>query len=64
MPAVGLEPTISVLEWGKTVHALGRAATVLGILYLARRENTQIAGGGGGMDTCPSVKKWFVACDL
>jgi hypothetical protein len=30
MPQVGLEPTIPVLEKAKTVHALGRAATVIG----------------------------------
>jgi hypothetical protein len=26
MPPVGFEPTISVLEWAKTVHALDRAS--------------------------------------
>jgi hypothetical protein len=30
MPEVGFELTISVFEWAKTVHALGRAATVIG----------------------------------
>jgi hypothetical protein len=29
-PQVGLEPTIPVFEWAKTVHALDRAATVTG----------------------------------
>jgi hypothetical protein len=30
MPHVGFEPTIPVFEWAKTVHALDRAATVIG----------------------------------
>jgi hypothetical protein len=30
MPQVGFEHTIAVLEWTKTVHALDRAATVIG----------------------------------
>jgi hypothetical protein len=33
MPRVGFEPTIPVFERAKTVHALGRAATVIGIAY-------------------------------
>jgi hypothetical protein len=33
MPPVGFEPTISVLEQAKTVRALNRAATAIGILY-------------------------------
>jgi hypothetical protein len=32
MPRVRLEPTIPVLERTKTVHALDRAATVIGAL--------------------------------
>jgi hypothetical protein len=31
MPRVGFEPTTPVFERAKTVHALGRAATVIGI---------------------------------
>jgi hypothetical protein len=31
MPRVGFEPTIPVFELAKTVHALDRAATVIGI---------------------------------
>jgi hypothetical protein len=27
---VGFEPTIPVFEWAKTVHALDRAATIIG----------------------------------
>jgi hypothetical protein len=36
MPPVGFERTIQVLERTKTVHALGRAATVVGVpeLYI------------------------------
>jgi hypothetical protein len=30
MPRVGFESTIPVFEWGKTVHALDRAANVIG----------------------------------
>jgi hypothetical protein len=40
MPRVGFEPTIPALERAKTVHALGRAATVIG-LY------TNLPGGNG-----------------
>jgi hypothetical protein len=35
MSPVGLELVISVLEWAKTVHALDRAATVIGALLTA-----------------------------
>jgi hypothetical protein len=34
MPQVGLEPTTTVFERVKTVHALDRAATVIGPTYL------------------------------
>jgi hypothetical protein len=34
MPQVGFEPTISVFERVKTVHALDRAATVIGSIKL------------------------------
>jgi hypothetical protein len=34
MPRVGLEPTIPVFEPAKTVHALDRAATVIGPSHL------------------------------
>jgi hypothetical protein len=34
MPSVRFEPTIPVLERAKTVHALGRAATVIGKWYI------------------------------
>jgi hypothetical protein len=33
MPRVEFEPTIPVFERAKTVHALDRAATVIGLLY-------------------------------
>jgi hypothetical protein len=32
MPQVGLEPTIPVFEWAKTVHAIYGASTVIGIV--------------------------------
>jgi hypothetical protein len=34
MPEVGFEPTIPVFERAKTVHALDRATTVIGIMDL------------------------------
>jgi hypothetical protein len=34
MPWVGFEPTISVFEQAKTVHALDRAVTVIGGVYV------------------------------
>jgi hypothetical protein len=33
MPQVRFEPTITVFERAKTVHALDRAATVIGTYY-------------------------------
>jgi hypothetical protein len=33
MPRVGYEPTIPLFECAKTVHALGRVATVIGIMF-------------------------------
>jgi hypothetical protein len=36
MPRVGVEPTIPVFEWAKTVHVLNRAATVISVkIYTA-----------------------------
>jgi hypothetical protein len=35
MPRVGIEPTIPAFEQMKTVHALDRAATVIGRNYIA-----------------------------
>jgi hypothetical protein len=37
MPWVGFEPTITVLERAKTVHAVDRAATVIGRMDMCRR---------------------------
>jgi hypothetical protein len=39
MPQVGFEPTVQVFERAKTVHALDRAATVIGhiIIYWSKR---------------------------
>jgi hypothetical protein len=34
MPCVGFKPTIPGFEQAKTVHALDRAATVIGILVI------------------------------
>jgi hypothetical protein len=35
MPQVGFEPTIPLYGQAKTVHALDRAATVIGHLYIS-----------------------------
>jgi hypothetical protein len=34
MPREGLEPTIPVLERAKTVHALDRTATAIGVIRM------------------------------
>jgi hypothetical protein len=34
MPRMGFEPTIPVLQRAKTVHALDRAATVIGSIFI------------------------------
>jgi hypothetical protein len=52
MPWVGLEPTISVFERAKTVHALDRAATVIGrrgisIWKLSRQKKSTAEIGRG-----------------
>jgi hypothetical protein len=39
MPQVGSEPTIPVFERAKTVHALDRAATVIGLLNMYPMES-------------------------
>jgi hypothetical protein len=41
MPRVGFEPTIPVLERSKTVHALERAATAIGIYSELHCQNNQ-----------------------
>jgi hypothetical protein len=47
MPSVGFEPTISVLEQAKTVHASERAATVLAASPSGRRNwVTEVHGTG------------------
>jgi hypothetical protein len=40
MPQMGYEPMIPVFERVKTVHALDRAATVIGFDFLCNREET------------------------
>jgi hypothetical protein len=40
LPWVGLKPTIPAFEWAKTVHALGRTATVIGTFFYARGKIT------------------------
>jgi hypothetical protein len=39
MPQVGLEPTIPVFERAKTVHALDRAAIVIGLKLIQPLNN-------------------------
>jgi hypothetical protein len=38
MPRVGFEPKIPAFERAKTVHALDRAATVIGIKHTDRKK--------------------------
>jgi hypothetical protein len=40
MPSVGFEPTIHASEQAKIVHALDRAITVIGTLWLAKIART------------------------
>jgi hypothetical protein len=44
MPRVEFEPMIPVFDRAKTVHALGRAATVIGTLY--HYTNNFVSGDG------------------
>jgi hypothetical protein len=41
MPRVGFEPMIPVFERAKTVHALDRAATVIGFILYTVKQNKQ-----------------------
>jgi hypothetical protein len=43
MPWVGFEPTIPVLQRAKTVHALDRAATVIGPDEMYMRQKMNVA---------------------
>jgi hypothetical protein len=43
MPRVGFEPTIPVFDREKTVNALDRADTVIGL----KRKAIPVTGGGG-----------------
>jgi hypothetical protein len=49
MPPVEFEPTISMLEWAKSVHALDRTATVIGAVKLidieTREANLHVMAG-------------------
>jgi hypothetical protein len=45
MPWVGFEPTIPASERAKTVHALGRAATVIGLSKITPRYFTWLTKG-------------------
>jgi hypothetical protein len=40
MPLMGFEPTISPFDRAKTVHALDRAAAVIGAWLICHAENT------------------------
>jgi hypothetical protein len=41
MPLVGFEPTIPVFERAKTVHALDRATTVIGVVCKYKNKNNE-----------------------
>jgi hypothetical protein len=43
MPRVGFDPTIAAFERAKTVHALDRAAAVIGHKRPLRARNTHVA---------------------
>jgi hypothetical protein len=43
MPRVGFEPTITMFERAKTVHALDRAVTVIGKLTIYKSKNSPIS---------------------
>jgi hypothetical protein len=43
MPRVGFEPMIPVFEWAKTVHALDRAANMIGTLQKMNKGNADPA---------------------
>jgi hypothetical protein len=47
MPRVGFEPTIPVLQLRKTVHALDRAATVIGYFFVVQYQND--------LSSCPMI---------
>jgi hypothetical protein len=42
MPGVGFEPTISVFERAKTVHALDRAAAAIGLPTVYRTKISEL----------------------
>jgi hypothetical protein len=42
MPPVGFDPTISMLERAKTVHALDCVATAIGYYLLEQEENGKL----------------------
>jgi hypothetical protein len=46
MPRLGFEPTNPVFKRAKTVHALHRAATVIGLLLRLMTENTGVQRSG------------------
>jgi hypothetical protein len=54
MPRVGFEPTIPALERVKAVHALDRAATVIGGGIRIGRGNRSTRRKSAPMPLCPS----------
>jgi hypothetical protein len=55
MPRVGFEPTIPVLERVKTVHALDRAASVIGSSRTTEYKRVET----GGLDKMSDIEnKW------
>jgi hypothetical protein len=47
MPRVGFEPTIPVFERAKNVHAVDRAATVIGTVKLRMQIASVVVAGCG-----------------
>jgi hypothetical protein len=62
MSRVGFEPTTPVFEQAKTVHALDRAATVVGFMAIERNK-LKICCGVGGFHTGEYEKYYLLGCD-
>jgi hypothetical protein len=60
MPQMGFEPTIPVFELTKTVHALDRAATVIGRqqfwIWATKTEVLNVANGSRILDVHSSAR--------
>jgi rRNA maturation endonuclease Nob1 len=66
MPQVGLTPTILVFEQVKTVHALDRSATVIGLVCIGIIKLVQLNSlqSGGHYTVCTTCFKMLKFCIL